>query len=265
MNIMKNMKIGTKILGLVGILIIMMGALAGYGILKMKSVGDEIKSLDEQEIPLSAMINEAAGMQKEQEVLFQKTVRLGITNQHEELKKTAEEFDKVAKEADVLLTKCDAIVEKSLKETAGDAAAQKELKEVSEHLKEVENEYKGFDKEADEVFTLLEEGKLGAAAALEEKVEKEGATLDAALSVFVKLIDKNVDETTKKIEEDEALAIKMMAIFTVVALFLGFGIGIFVTRGITRPINEALGVANSLSQGDLTISVESNSRDETGQ
>jgi methyl-accepting chemotaxis protein len=265
MNIMKNMKIGTKILGLVTILIVMMGALAGYGILQLKSVGDEIKSLDEQEIPLTAMTNEIAGIQKEQETLFQRAIRLGITNQHEELKKAAEEFDKKAKEADALLKKCDLLVDKATKESAGDAAAQKELKEVQAHLKEVENEYKSFNKEADEAFALLEAGKLSAAAALEEKVEKEGATLDAAVGAFVKLIDKNVDATTKKIEEDEALAIKMMAILTVVALLLGFGIGIFVSRAITRPINEALGVANSLSQGDLTISVESNSKDETGQ
>jgi methyl-accepting chemotaxis protein len=197
--------------------------------------------------------------------LLQKAIRLGITNQPAELKKTAEEFGKKGKEADELLKKSDALVAKAMKEAAGDAAAQKELKEVSDHLKTVEKEFVDFDKQAEQVFVLLEEGKLSAAAALEAKVEKTGTDLDNELGKFVKLIDKNLDEMTKKIEEDEALAVKMMIILTVAALIFGLGIGIFVTRGITRPINEALGVANSLAQGDLTITVESNSKDETGQ
>lgn len=264
MNIMKNMKIGTKILGLVTILITFMVALSGYGILQLKSAGNEVKSLDEQEIPLTAMINEIGGIQKEQEFLFQRAIRLGITNQSAELRKTGEEFGKKVKEAEELLKKTDTLMDKSLKETAGDAAAQKELREVSEHLKTIEKEYKDFDREADQVLVLLMEGKLGEAAALEEKADKAGTDLDAALGVAVKLVDKNVDATTKKIEEDEALAVKGMVLLTVVALILGLGIGTFVTRGITRPINEAVGVANALAAGDLTVAVESDSKDETG-
>jgi methyl-accepting chemotaxis protein len=265
MNIMKNMKIGTKILGLVTVLIVLMGTLAGYGILQLKSAGDEVKSLDEQEIPLSALVSELTALQKEQEVSLQKAIRLGITNQPAELKKVAAEYDKQGKESDELLKKNDALVEKALKESAGDAAAQKELTEIKEHLKTIEKEYKEFDHEADQVMVLLKDGKLSAAAALEEKLEKTGTTLDTALGGFVKLIDKNLDKSVKKIEEDEALAVKMMIILTVAALIIGLAIGIFVSRSITRPINEALGVANSLSQGDLTISVVSNSKDETGQ
>ena len=265
MNIMKNMKIGTKILGLVTILIILVGALAGYGIWQLKSAGDLVKAMDEQEIPLSAMINEIAGIQKEQEVLFQRAIRLGITNQPAELKKAADEIDKKMKEADELLKKGDALVDKLLKETAGNEADQKELKDVQTHLKEVEKEYKDFDQGCDQALTLLVEGKLSAAAALEEKAEKDGEHLDATIGKFVKLMDKYIDEMIKEIVAAEALAIKMMAIFTGVALLLGFGVGIFVTRGITRPINKALGVANSLAQGDLTITVVSDSKDETGQ
>jgi methyl-accepting chemotaxis protein len=265
MNIMKNMKIGTKILGLVTILIILMGALAGYGILKLKSAGNEVQGLAEQEIPITAVFNEIDLVQTGQETLFQRAIRLGITNQPAELKKVAEEFGKTVKEADELLKKGTGIIDKALKETAGDAGSQKEFKELGDKLKGVEKEYKDYEQAALQVLALLEEGKLSAAAALEEKTQKEGDQVGEALKGSIKLIDKYVDETTKKIEEDESLAVKMMIILTVGALIIGLGIGIFVTRGITRPINEALGVANSLAAGDLTISVVSDSKDETGQ
>jgi methyl-accepting chemotaxis protein len=49
------------------------------------------------------------------------------------------------------------------------------------------------------------------------------------------------------------------------AIALGFVISILITRGITTPLNEAVAVANRLSEGDLTITVEKKSTDETGQ
>ncbi|WP_193377116.1 HAMP domain-containing protein, partial [Geobacter sp. OR-1] len=265
MNIMKNMKIGTKILGLAGILIIIMCALAGYGILQLKSTGDEIKALDEREIPLTAAINDISGIQKEQEVMLQRAIRLGITNQTAELKKTEEEFVKKVKESAELLKKSDALIDKALKETAGDAVAQKEFKEVSEHLKAIEKEYKDFDQEADQVMVLLLQGKLSAAASLEEKAEKAGTDLDAALNGLVNLVDKNVDAATKKIEEDEALAIKMMAILTVVALILGLGIGITVTREIKRQLGGepafVAEVAGCVAVGDLSMQLDIDGKD----
>jgi len=48
------------------------------------------------------------------------------------------------------------------------------------------------------------------------------------------------------------------------ALFLAIGIAIYLTRGIVRPLAEAVDIANSLAQGDLTIKVEAKSGDETG-
>ncbi len=56
-----------------------------------------------------------------------------------------------------------------------------------------------------------------------------------------------------------------MIALVIIAAVLGFGIGILVTRSITRPLNRAVSVADSLAAGDLGIQVESDSRDETGQ
>jgi methyl-accepting chemotaxis protein len=42
------------------------------------------------------------------------------------------------------------------------------------------------------------------------------------------------------------------------------GIAFWITRSITRPINQAVTVANQLAEGDLTAKIEVNSKDETG-
>ena len=50
-----------------------------------------------------------------------------------------------------------------------------------------------------------------------------------------------------------------------IALILGMGFAIWITRSITRPIDEAVKVAEMVSDGDLTSRIVVSSRDETGQ
>ncbi|MCL5237716.1 MAG: methyl-accepting chemotaxis protein [Nitrospirae bacterium] len=50
-----------------------------------------------------------------------------------------------------------------------------------------------------------------------------------------------------------------------IAIALAVLIAIFLTRSIVKPLNEGVGIANSLSNGDLTMDIEVKSKDETGQ
>ncbi|MBV8125157.1 MAG: MCP four helix bundle domain-containing protein [Paucibacter sp.] len=50
-----------------------------------------------------------------------------------------------------------------------------------------------------------------------------------------------------------------------ISLLLGFGSAILVTRSITVPVQHAADVARSVATGDLSIHVEVNAKDETGQ
>ena len=49
------------------------------------------------------------------------------------------------------------------------------------------------------------------------------------------------------------------------AVLIGMLISIFITRSISRPLSEGVAVANALAGGDLTVTVISKSKDETGQ
>mgnify|MGYP001336264353 CR=1 FL=1 len=49
------------------------------------------------------------------------------------------------------------------------------------------------------------------------------------------------------------------------AIILAVATAFFITRSITRPLLEAVGIANQLSEGALDLSIEVHSKDETGQ
>ena len=66
--------------------------------------------------------------------------------------------------------------------------------------------------------------------------------------------------------EDEYHSARTISIaLGLAALLIAVGFGWWVTRSITRPISEAVNVANLLAEGDLTAKIEVTSQDETGQ
>jgi methyl-accepting chemotaxis protein len=57
----------------------------------------------------------------------------------------------------------------------------------------------------------------------------------------------------------------IMIILVIGATVLGVVIGLYISRMITAPLDKVISVADSLAQGDLTVSIKSTSTDETGQ
>lgn len=82
-----------------------------------------------------------------------------------------------------------------------------------------------------------------------------------------KLVDAKLKQAKLTAESNgvtASSASNLMGGLAIGGALLAIGLGLFITRTITRPINEAVDVANALAQGDLTITVESKSKDETG-
>jgi methyl-accepting chemotaxis protein len=82
------------------------------------------------------------------------------------------------------------------------------------------------------------------------------------------LIDFQVDimeKAGKAAGESAAGAEKLLIGLSLVAAFLTILFGYFITRSITRPVSEAAAAATELSEGNLTIKITSDSKDETGQ
>ncbi|MDD5286820.1 MAG: methyl-accepting chemotaxis protein [Desulfuromonadaceae bacterium] len=103
-----------------------------------------------------------------------------------------------------------------------------------------------------------------AAALLSKEAAPAGRKMEEALG---ELSDHNKERNKARFEEAEKEYAKsrntmfgLGAAAILIALFTAF----YLTRGIVRPINEAVNIANALANGDLTITVESKSKDETG-
>jgi methyl-accepting chemotaxis protein len=86
----------------------------------------------------------------------------------------------------------------------------------------------------------------------------------AAIQAMIELQEAQNQQLVEASEKSYNSAFQLMLVMSIASILLGVIFGFVVTRSVTIPINEAANVANALANGDLTITVESRSKDETG-
>jgi len=116
-----------------------------------------------------------------------------------------------------------------------------------------------------QVARLLEEQKHDEAARL-----MSGETLPLLnrlqkhLSDLVELQKKIVGESGEAINRDIASTRKLMITLGLAAMLFSIVIAYLIGRGITRPINDAVKIAQTVASGDLTSDITVSGSDETG-
>ena len=86
-----------------------------------------------------------------------------------------------------------------------------------------------------------------------------------SIAALIEYQGKLMEEEGQQAAELAAQSRTLMITLSVIAVILGAGFAFFIARSISRPLNEAVEVANALAEGDLTVKVEAVSRDEVGQ
>lgn len=89
-------------------------------------------------------------------------------------------------------------------------------------------------------------------------------TLDAGIS----LMKAAIDHTSRIAEQaTERIGVTITTIFIglAIAFLVGVTLTFFITRAITRPLLKAVEISNELSRGNLSMDIQSDSNDETGQ
>jgi methyl-accepting chemotaxis protein len=96
--------------------------------------------------------------------------------------------------------------------------------------------------------------------------------LSPGLRAYAAEVQKLAEVSRTETEEASAAARStwergrvVLILCTVISLSAGVMLGITITRSITRPIAQAVKLADAVAAGDLSQHLESNARDETGQ
>ncbi len=114
--------------------------------------------------------------------------------------------------------------------------------------------------------------KLIEAGNTEEAKKSLLTTMRTAQGDYIKAVDaliahqeKLMEQSGKNAAERYKTTRNFIIILLIVALFFAVAINYLVSRSITEPLSRAVSIANSLSEGDLTVKIEFTRKDEVGR
>ena len=143
--------------------------------------------------------------------------------------------------------------------TAGDITAEEEmnLKNLSGHLKD----YRGSMAEL--VAARTANSKIGIGD-LDNSVAGKDKPVSADLNDLLKIIGKAENAQQADVETIIQETEKWIVVVSIIVVLLSGPLAFWITRSITKPLGVAVGVADQLSEGDLTMKINVTSTDETG-
>ncbi|ABQ27157.1 methyl-accepting chemotaxis protein [Geotalea uraniireducens] len=245
-----NLKIGKRMTLGFGLLLVIMVVLIWEGVHSMAGIKENLNRI----VTINSVRIELANDSNDQIGVIQVNMRNII------METDASKHPEMLKKIDGARAKYDENFKKIQEMTSKDDTKSHDLfaklKEVQDHARTLNNKVLELDAAKQDVEAIA-------------FMKKEAApAIDMWQELLEKLIEHNsernkmrYEEAAKEYESARNTMIGLGAAAILIAIFTAF----FLTRGIVRPLTEAVSVANKLSEGDLTVAIESNSGDETGQ
>ncbi len=108
----------------------------------------------------------------------------------------------------------------------------------------------------------LSDNRLEAANAVRDKVRPPQGDLLKQLDEMLKVLEEGANKAADQTQSTYKMARAGMIALSLAAIVLGVLTAIFITRSITRPLDQAVNVAKRITQGDLTSDVHVTGKDE---
>jgi methyl-accepting chemotaxis protein len=146
-----------------------------------------------------------------------------------------------------------------------DAVANKNNPEIKAQAEANMAAWNSWKEAENQAFALLDQGKEAESQTYFEKANTIGLTLNEGMSNLVKL---NYIDAQARSDSNKAVAQSSMItviIICVVGVILSVILGFVLSRIISKPINKMVEAADQIALGDVDVTLDINSKDETGR
>jgi methyl-accepting chemotaxis protein len=247
LNIINNMKIGIRLglgFGLILLLLVILGLMGINGMGKINQSLESIISTNYSKIKLANDVDAKIGSLIEEIELMLLKDRAGKIEAKQEIDKLRVEYKGLMDKLEKLET-----TDKGKELIAAAKTSLETAKKANNEVIEL-----NLSNKTDQALTVFNKD----AFPLDLKIK---GAFKAIIQYQEEQMELRVGEANKLFTSSQITSFIIIG----VAMLLGMLIGFFITRSITRPLSDGVAVANALAAGDLTVAVESKSKDETGQ
>ncbi len=251
---LNNIKIGVRLTGAFAMLAVMLLVVYYVGVSRLSNINDVLTDITQFNQPETALAYDMLTAAKDTSIrlrnLILVTADVDLVKERDNMNVSRANFDTAEN-----------TLEKLFKESSTTTDAEKQFAEkIREYIA-------GVRAVQDKVIALGMVNKNDEATRIllsdENRIPSD--KLDQNLRDLAAFEDKmNVDAAADAAKTYQS-ARSLMTGAAVLALLLAIIAAFIVTRSITKPIGEALLVANRLAEGDLTARIDTHSNDEIGQ
>ncbi|MEQ9769586.1 methyl-accepting chemotaxis protein [Pectobacterium jejuense] len=133
-------------------------------------------------------------------------------------------------------------------------------------LRDIGDIRRDFLGSANKLSALVSAGNTDAAAEEYFNVTRVSqAKYTSKVNEFIDVQDDKMSSSAQEVGDSYKNALMVLATIIIISALAGLIIASLITRSVTQPIHEALGVAESVAKGDLTSEIYTERKDETGQ
>jgi methyl-accepting chemotaxis protein len=272
MNIIDNAKLSTKIIGLASVLLIVMVTYNMFSVMTMGNIGDKVKGIAEQDIPMIEFLNRIETNQLEQAIWFQRALRHGMVlaakeNAGKELTRAEEEFRRLAGLTGKEIEEAEKF-SNHIAENAGTSDVRSKFKEIDGRLEVIKKEHSDYEGHVLQTFELINQEKYYEAEALATNIEKQEDDINHELEQFLIRIVELTKNAAFFAEYDGQSALRIIWSLGIFAFIIGVGLAFIMIRGVRMQLGDDPSVieniADRLSEGNLNIKMKSSRKIETG-
>ncbi|HJV49903.1 MAG TPA: methyl-accepting chemotaxis protein [Noviherbaspirillum sp.] len=243
-----NLKVGTRLATGFGLVLFLLIAIAILGIGGLKTINDSTDLIVNDRYPKVATGNRVLHGISSTAIHMR---NLLVLTDPAKIREELNEIARVRKENDGSLAELDRVLS-----TPKGRELFKAVQDARAKYREQQKEY----------LRLVEEGKKDEAAALlMDGVVREQQAYFGQVVDLVDLGGKLMVQSGHDAAEQYRTGAAIMIGLSLFAVLVAAGFAWWVTRSITRPLNQAVQVARTVASGDLTSRIEVVSKDETGQ
>lgn len=251
LKMFSNLKIGVKLIASFLTVSVITGVVGFVGVSNMAKLNDAADTLYERELLGLSYIKEANV----------NLINLGRALRNAILASRQEDRTRFMEGVDLYIGAVQTNIDK-----AKDLFSTDEAKRLFAEFKKDWEQYIPGVKKAQELIaaeSLSENRK--SVEYVQQDLRAVADSVDKKLTELSQIKERNAEEAAAYTTELYQDSRTVMIAFAVGGVLIGVALGFAISRAITRPLVDAVQVANRLAEGDLTTRIEVKSKDETGQ
>ncbi|MDI5875554.1 methyl-accepting chemotaxis protein [Shewanella xiamenensis] len=268
LGFLKDLQIKYKMGSLIAIMLLLILLLAGFSLLKMKRVADEIHAITVENLPLVKLSNEVTILQLESSISLEKAFRaseIPVSAQERLIDGFIGEVIQHKERINNELMSTQTMLNEALAYPQSSELRDK-TQQLTQEITNIIRVYRDYDLKLATVVAAIQQHTNPAALVQQvNELEQTQTEFNTQLSQFALRLEQMTQTAVTVTENEEQDAIYGLVVISSIALILGLVIGIAFSQYIVRSIMRLRNAAAMMESGNFSRELTVESKDELGE